>query len=72
MICLLTGFASVANPLTSALSQMTLIVRGMPRDRSKTVATASRVNVCVALPPACESVRDMRRRLANVRRQSRT
>ena len=33
-------------PLTSALSQMTLIVRGIPRERSWIASTASRVNTC--------------------------
>ena len=47
-----TGLTSAANPLISAFSQMTLIVRGMPLDRSWIVMIASRVNSPSALPPA--------------------
>ena len=47
-----TGCLPSAIPLTSALSQITLIVRGMPRECSWMSITASRVNRREASPPA--------------------
>ena len=46
-----TGFRPAANPLTSAFSQITLIVRGMPRDSWWIVTTASRVKISFTFSP---------------------
>ena len=47
-----TGFWFSAKAPTRAFSQMTLIDRGMPRDRSWMSWIASRVNISTASPPA--------------------
>src|SRR5262245_59982327 len=47
-----TGRCLVANPTSNALSAMTLMVRGLPRDCSYTSLTASRVKTSMGTPPA--------------------